>query len=126
MNDVSTKLLHQMQQLLDIAEQKQLAITARELETLERLNKQELDMLKTLTQLERSEQSPQPVEVIEELAKFQQALREQLHINEQLLNDALKYTQHMLGQLTEQPDTHSYQPRKQNAPTRSLAFDHKA
>ncbi|MBM7705988.1 hypothetical protein JOD03_000890 [Chryseomicrobium aureum] len=126
MSDVGNQLLALVKQLVELAIEKEQAITTRELERLETLNKQELTILKELSTLEKQQILPQPDEVIVEMQRFQKQLREQLKTNQQLLEDALQFTRYLLGQITEQNESQSYQPGNQATPGRSVAFDFKA
>lgn len=126
MSEQGTTLLHYMSELLDVAQKKQQAIVNREVTELDLLNKQEITLLKQLSQFERQARTEVSEDVGSELARYQLALREQLQVNEQLLQDALQFTQHMLSQLTEQNDSPGYQPRQAQVQSRPMAFDHKA
>lgn len=125
MSEQGTALLQIMSELVDIAQKKQQAIVNREVTELDALNKQEIRLLKQLSQFEK-EITRVPQEVGDELVRYQLVLREQLQLNEQLLQDALQFTQHMLTQLTEQNDSPGYKPRQVAAQSRPMAFDHKA
>lgn len=125
MSEQGTTLLHYMSELVDIAQKKQKAIVNREVTELDALNKQEIRLLKQLSQFEK-EITKVPQDVGDELVRYQLALREQLQLNEQLLQDALQFTQHMLTQLTEQNDSPGYKPHQVAAQSRPMAFDHKA
>ena len=125
MSEQGTALLQIMSELVDIAQKKQQAIVNREVTELDALNKQEIRLLKQLSQFEK-EITKVPQDVGDELVRYQLALREQLQLNEQLLQDALQFTQHILTQLTEQNDSPGYKPRQVAAQSRPMAFDHKA
>lgn len=125
MSEQGTALLQIMRELVDIAQKKQQAIVNREVTELDALNKQEIRLLKQLSQFEK-EITKVPQDVGDELVRYQLALQEQLQLNEQLLQDALQFTQHMLTQLTEQNDSPGYKPRQVAAQSRPMAFDHKA
>lgn len=126
MSEQGTTLLHYMSELLDVAQKKQQAIVNREVTELDLLNKQEITLLKQLSQFERQSLTEVSENVGSELVRYQLALREQLKVNEELLRDALQFTQHMLSQLTEQNDSPGYQPRQVQVQSRPIAFDHKA
>ncbi len=126
MSEQETTLLHYMSELLDVAQKKQQAIVNREVTELDLLNKQEITLLKQLSQFERQSLTEVSEDVGSELVRYQLALREQLQVNEELLRDALQFTQHMLSQLTEQNDSPGYQPRQAQVQSRPMAFDHKA
>lgn len=126
MSEQGTTLLHYMSELLEIAQKKQQAIVNREVTELDTLNKQEIALLKQLSQFEKKTATEVTEDVGNELARYQLALRDQLQVNEQLLQDALQFTQHMLSQLTEQNDSQGYQPRQTQVQSRPIAFDHKA
>lgn len=126
MSEQGTTLLHYMSELLDVAQKKQQAIVNREVTELDLLNKQEITLLKQLSQFERQSLTEVSEDVGSELVRYQLALREQLQVNEELLRDALQFTQHMLSQLTEQNDSPGYQPRQAQVQSRPMAFDHKA
>ena len=126
MSEQGTTLLHYMSELLDVAQKKQQAIVNREVTELDLLNKQEITLLKQLSQFERQARTEVSEDVGSELVRYQLALREQLKVNEELLQDALHFTQHMLSQLTEQNDSPGYQPRQAQVQSRPMAFDHKA
>lgn len=126
MSEQGTTLLHYMSELLDVAQKKQQAIVNREVTELDLLNKQEITLLKQLSQFERQSLTEVSEDVGSELVRYQLALREQLQVNEELLRDALQFIQHMLSQLTEQNDSPGYQPRQTQVQSRPIAFDHKA
>ncbi|OZS78405.1 hypothetical protein CF394_06510 [Tetzosporium hominis] len=126
MSEQGTTMLHYMSELLDVAQKKQQAIVNREVTELDLLNKQEITLLKQLSQFERQSLTEVSEDVGSELVRYQLALREQLKVNEELLRDALQFTQHMLSQLTEQNDSPGYQPRQAQVQSRPMAFDHKA
>lgn len=125
MSEQATALLDYMSELLNIAHKKQQAIVNREVTELDALNKQEIRLLKQLSQFEK-EVTEVPLDVADELVRYQLALREQLQLNEHLLQDALQFTQHMLTQLTEQHDSSGYKPGQVATQSRPMAFDHKA
>ena len=126
MSEQGTTLLHYMSELLDVAQKKQQAIVNREVTELDLLNKQEITLLKQLSQFERQALTEVSGDVGSELVRYQLALREQLQVNEELLRDALQFTQHMLSQLTELNDSPGYQSRQAQVQSRPMAFDHKA
>ena len=126
MSEQGTALLQYMSELVEIAQKKQQAIVNREVTELDLLNKQEITLLKQLSQFERQSLTEVSENVGSELVRYQLALREQLKVNEELLRDALQFTQHMLSQLTEQNDSPGYQPRQAQVQSRPIAFDHKA
>lgn len=126
MSVMANQLITHQQQLLDIAKQKETAIITRQIDQLNDLNKQEVLILKQITQLEKAGISGASEQLIEHSQHLQEQLKEQLVSNEQLLKDALHFTNQMISHLTEDHQNPNYSKTNESKSAKSMAFDSKA
>lgn len=126
MSVMANQLITHQQQLLDIAKQKETAIITRQIDQLNDLNKQEVLILKQISQLEKAGISGASKHLIEHSQHLQEQLKEQLVSNEQLLKDALHFTNQMISHLTEDHQNPNYSKTNESKSAKSMAFDSKA
>lgn len=126
MNVMAKQLIAHQQQLVDIAKQKETAIITRQVDQLNDLNKQEVLILKQISQLDKAGISGASDQLIQHSQQLQEQLKEQLASNEQLLNDALHFTNQMISHLTEDHQNPNYSKTNESKSAKSMAFDSKA
>lgn len=126
MSYMAKQLIAHQQHLLDIAKQKETAIITRNIDQLNELNKQEVLILKQISQLEKAGISDASPQLIELSLQLQDELKEQLVSNEQLLKDALHFTNQMISHLTGDHQNPNYTKTNESKSAKSMAFDSKA
>lgn len=126
MSVMAKQLIAHQQQLLDIARQKETAIISRQVDRLNELNKEEVVILKQISQLDKAGLSGASPQLLEHSQQLQDELKEQLASNEQLLKDALHYTNQMISHLTGDHQNPNYTKTNESKSAKSMAFDSKA
>lgn len=122
----ANQLLELQQQLIEIAIEKQQSIMNRDVERLGNLNREEVQVLKQLSVLEK-QGIPNPSEDdIAESQRLHEQLQHQLAINDELLKDALQFTNQMIAQLTGDHQPTTYSKTNELKSVKSFAFDSKA
>lgn len=120
------QLVSYQQQLLELATQKEQSIISRDIDRLNELNRAEVQVLKQISLLEKEGFSSPSEELLQQSQNLQDELKSILASNEQLLQDALHYTNHMITHLTGGHQNPNYSKSNESKSSKSMAFDSKA
>ncbi|MFC4355275.1 hypothetical protein ACFO0S_09475 [Chryseomicrobium palamuruense] len=126
MSHPAERLISSQQQLLDLAKRKEQSIISRHVDRINELNKQEVLILKQISQLEKEGISSVSEDLLLKSQQLQDELKQQLALNEQLLKDALQFTTQMISHLTGDHQNPNYSKSNESKSAKSMAFDSKA